>query len=478
LLLASSAYSAARLRRHRLPSLLALWLLIVASMYYAYLLALGSALEPDIVRAALSPDVILAFKQPSAPASPEALARDLSVWAAMAAVAGGWAAFSTIYRRSESREDAVALALAATWLLAAAVSIVFTGLTTPSLAVLTAALAPYLLAALRGAGLASLNDELTMVVAVGAGLSLAIAATYLAVSGLTTAQLMMPLSVGGQALVAGDDYEKLEPAPIWERVAEEIAAISPRKVYVWPYYGAIIEALAGVEATTLDDGAEQLYVAARLLTGDEGEAAYILGSVEGLSPGQAVVVVREVFVGRYEAQTGVVILYPRPVLVQALATRSFIIQGVGDLSNLYTNLQVSGRIEEGVSPFDSGWESEAVVQGFATIMFPGLTGNPADNVARARETLAVKLALDAVFKLSTNGVLLEGCEFIPQTAVYVPGVFLSTPGGGIVQPLFIITETERFEPVKVVMSCPQILSDTGLRVEFTAEMVAIYAWKG
>ncbi len=475
-LAALSLSIAAHLRALRPGLALGVWALLAAFAYYFLLLASGLVAEPDLARGLLGLDPVATLALPAeGGAGAGALLRDLGVWVVLSAAASAWLAYKLVQGKISWDVVAgapLAVGLVAVFALAAEVS----SSLAPSAVALTALTSPMAVRVFRELGLS--GDELGLVIAVGAALGLVITGAYLASQDLDRVQLMVPILAGGQALVDAEDAEEPEPYFLWEEVASVIKESGARKVYVWPSYGNIIEALAGVESTSLDDGYNELFNALAVLTGTEGEASAIISRYEGLAPGEAVVVVREVFLGRYDAQNGVVVLYPRPIVVQSLGTRFFVVQGVADLAHLYTALAFTGRIEEGVSPFDSGWQSEYSIQGFTTVMFPGLLGNPSDNVARARETLLVRLILDSVFKLASDGELLRGCGFIPETAVFVPGAFVAMPGRTVVQPLFIVTDTERFEPLRIVMTCPQIISDTGLIVEFTAEVIGVYLWRG
>ena len=461
--------------RVRLGLVEGLWFLTAPTAYYLLLLAERVAFEPDLVRVAEGLDKVLSvIQQVPQPLNPELLVRDTSLWMVMALVGVAWVIYRGVYG-AKSQDQSTSLSIAVAMALVGVIALSYTSLPAASLATLIALTAPLALRAIKESGIS--GDELGVVVAIGLIIALAIASSYLALNNYERAQLFIPFSAGGQAVMDVEGAEEPSPLLVWKYVADAIADLSPDKVYTWPFYGSIIEALTGVEATSPDDGYDSIFNTLYILSGSEGEAAAVLKQ-EGVEPGKAVIVVREVFLGRYDAQNGVVVMYPRPLPVQSVGTRFFVVQGVGDLNHLYAALTFTGRLEEGISPFESGWQSEYLLQGFTTIMFPGLIGSPPDNVAKAREALTAKLLLDSIFKVATNGKVLGVCNFIPDNAVYVPGVFVAGPGGGLVQPLFIVTETERFEPYKVIVGCPQILRDTGVAVEFTAEVVGIYVWKG
>lgn len=452
-----------------------LWLLVVAVAFYLLLVAGRVAWEPDMVRVSEGLDRVLSvIQQTPSPLSPESLVRDTSLWLIMALAGALWLAYKGLYG-SRGNLYSVSLAILAAAALGGVITLFYTSLPSASLVTLIALSAPLALRAIKDFGL--LGDELGIVVAIGLIVSLVIASSYLALNSYERAQLFIPFSVGGQTVMDVEGAEEPSPLPVWNYVAEAIRQLSPERVYTWPQYGSIIEALTGTEATSPDDGYDYLFNSLYILSGSEGEASAVLKQ-EGVKPGKAVIVVREVFLGRYDARNAVVVMYPRPLVVQSFGTRFFVVQGVGDMNHLYYELTFTRRVDEGTSPFESGWQSEYLLQGYATIMFPGLLGNPAENTARAREAITVKLLLDSIFKISTKGEVLGVCDFIPDNAVYVPGAFIAGPGGGLVQPLFIITETEKFEPYKIIVGCTQILRDTGVAVEFTAEVIGIYVWKG
>lgn len=449
-----------------------------------YILSLlsGFSTKPELVAEALVGvmDLRSIFSQRPDDLSWSFVLRDFGLWGFLALLPVIKALYTYLGTRRLDKVDLFSLSVAVPAATALAISLTYTSL--PILTAITSIsiLSGLSINTLRATGFLSSRDELTLTLASALAVSLVFSGAYIAYSGYQFSLSYAPLTAGSQAIVSNEPQGGPGFSDAWMLAAELLSEADPENsiVYTWPAFAPIIEAMTRLEAVDVSDGELMLFALSRLMVGDEGEASYILSSVEGLKSKQAYIVLREVFLGSYDAQTGLVLLYPRPVLVQSLGSLSFVIQGVGDLNHLYFYLIAAEELEEGSTPFDGGWYSEAVVQGFSTRMFPGLYGNPSDNVSRVRDSLLVKLLIDTVLKLSTNSVIGSGCDFLPGNATFTMGVFLQTPGGGVVQPLFVLEEPENFEIIGAVISCPQILSDTGLRIEFTAEVIAVYKWKG
>ncbi|BAA80983.2 hypothetical protein APE_1973.1 [Aeropyrum pernix K1] len=465
LLLAALVAVAAAMGLARPP--LGFWASTAAVTLSIFALLAGVADAPPEVEASLNlapPTADTILNAAAGPARLESLLRESALWATLAAAGLLYAAYRFYSSASLGSEELLAASLLAA-LAAAAIYSLFNGEMAPQVLVALAPLSAYAVNGLKRLGLTG-EDEMGRVIIISLAIALILSTAYLGQSIYAAFQGYEPTSLSIAPNTASP----------WPAVIEYLNSTDGATVIANPVYKPLIESMAGVRFVNDE------FDVARVLAGTEGGANYVLRDVLSLKPGDAYVVVFEGFLGIYDVNNGLLALYPRPV-AQSFQEAGifFIVNGVYDLNSLFNLLKAGEMVDESVdSPFQTPWASRIVSPGLRVEMFPGLTGEPAENVERVQKTLLVKLLADAVYSLGGEETVFgDGCGFIAGTPSPLLAVFTPTPtGGGQLQPVFTAERPYSFTPLVISMVCPQILSETAERIEFYAEIAAVYVWTG
>ncbi|BAN90707.1 hypothetical protein ACAM_1238 [Aeropyrum camini SY1 = JCM 12091] len=445
------------------------WASTAAITMSIFALLAGVAGAPPEVEAALNlappaADTILGAT--ASPASLEGLLRESALWTVLAAAGMLYVAYRLYSSGVLGGEEVLAVSLLAS-LAAAVIYSRFNSEMAPQAVVALAALSAYAVNALKRVGLSSREDEMGRVIILSLLIALILSTAYLGHSVYAAFQSYQPTSLS---------ITTSAPSP-WPPVIEALnSSGGGATVIANPIYRPLIESGANVRFV------DSAFDVARVLAGTEGGANYILRDVLSLEPGSVYIVVFEGFLGIYDINNNLLALYPRPV-AQSFQEAGvyFIVNGVYDMNSLFTLLKAGEMVDESVaSPFQTPWASRIVSPGLRVEMFPGLTGEPAENVQRVQKTLLVKLLADAVSRLGGEETVFgSGCGFIAGTPSPLLAVFTPTPtGGGQLQPVFTAERPYSFTPKVISMVCPQILSETAERIEFYAEIAAVYVWTG
>ena len=401
--------------------------------------------------------------------------REAGVWLALTLLAYALLVVKWLQGRLETG-DAVLLAITPPLLAAVLLGYASAAYVIPAMTLLalSSSLALWSLEAL---GLKpTLKDDLSASIYLAVIIFLAIQIAYDVNASIVTAPARAPQEASGFGalyLLGGDAETTVSDA--WQRLLQTI----PKDALVVAWGNtAYLLAAKGYRVLGYTEGS--LDLAARILTANEDEATALLRDA-GYTPADNIyVVVHELMLGVYDLQQNAVILYPAPAVTQIQqANIYFVVHGRIDMGRFFEMLKVGDRIPDDVtSPFDTDYATEYINQGVRVFHFPGLIGQPAENLRKSREALVNRLLIDGVFKLGGDEAQRgAGCDFLAETAVYVPAVYTQSQLGGMVQPLFILADTARFEPVASIMSCPSV-TDTGERIEFAAEVIVVYHWTG
>ena len=331
----------------------------------------------------------------------------------------------------------------------------------------------------------SLGDsELRKVVALGIIVLVVLSGTYFIYNSYRVTAYRAPaiLTSGLPSFVTqqGDIVVPLNDA--WIRALEYIKENTSEDALIvsWWDYGYWITVNTG--RRTVADGATinetQIRLLARILTGNENEASYLLRLL-GAEPNNTYIVFYESLLGVYDKNQSVVFLYFRPSISNVESIRSaFITHGMADFPKSFQMLKIGRRIDPfAPSPFNTAYSSEVVEAGYRYFHFPGFTGQPAENVSRVLNALIYGLGVQGIYDLKDKGIFGSGCNFINGTETFIPGVVSSSRPSPRVQPLFIVEGFHRFKPEAIVMSCPYSV-DRGDRIELQAVVVYIYKWLG
>ncbi len=401
--------------------------------------------------------------------------REAGVWLALTIIAYALTAVKLAQARPGAG-DMVLAALFLPLLAALALGLVNAAYVIPAMTLLSL-VSGLALWSLESLGLKpTLRDDLAATVYIAILVFLAIQVAYDVNASIETAPARAPQEASGfGALYLLGGEAETRPSDAWNTALQEIPGDA--LVIAWGNTAYLLAA-KGYRVLGYTEGS--LDLAARVLTANEDEATALLKGA-GYTPADNIyVVVHELVLGVYDIQQNAVLLYPAPAVTQIQgANLYFVAHGRIDMGSFFEMLKVADRIPDDIqSPFDTDYATEYINQGVRVFHFPGLLGQPPENLRKAREALVNRLFIDGVFKLGgEEGKLGAGCDFIAATAVYVPAVYTQSPFGGMVQPLLVVAELGRFEPVAAVLSCPSI-NDTGDRVEFAAELIAVYRWTG
>jgi len=401
--------------------------------------------------------------------------REAGVWLALTIIAYALLIVKWLQGRLGTG-DAVLLALAPPLAASLLLGYITAAYVIPAMILLSLA-AGMALWGLESAGLTpSLRDDLAATVYMAILVFLAIHVAYDVNASLATAPARAPQEAAGFGalyLLGGEAAATASDA--WRLAVEAIPGDA--LVVAWGNTAYLLAA-KGYRVLGYTEG--DINLAARLLTANEDEASALLRDA-GYKPGDNIYfIVHEIMLGVYDVQQNAVILYPAPAVTEVpQANLYFIAHGRVDMGRFFEMLKVADRIPDDVaSPFDTDYATEYVNQGVRAYHFPGLIGQPPENLRKAREALVNRMLIDGVFKLAGEQAMRgAGCGFAAETAIYVPAVYTQSPFGGMIQPLFIVTEMARFQPVAAIISCPSV-NDTGERIEFAAEVIMVYRWTG
>ncbi len=253
----------------------------------------------------------------------------------------------------------------------------------------------------------------------------------------------------------------------------------------WWDYGYWITVNTGRK--TVADGATlngtQIRALARLLTGDEGEANYILKYIFKAEPNNTYVVFYDVFEGVVDKANNMTLLYPKPNVLQEpqAGIPGAILHGMADFPKSTQMLRIAYRIPPFArSVFQTAYSSMYVDnRGQRWLEFPGLVGQPKENVTRVRNALLYKMAINGIESLPKTAVPDATCASIlngTKTALMAVAAARSPTGGYQLQYVFT-TPLKSFKPVAVSISCP-IVNQVGNRYNVFAVVVFIFQWTG
>lgn len=254
----------------------------------------------------------------------------------------------------------------------------------------------------------------------------------------------------------------------------------------WWDYGYWITVNTGRK--TVADGATlnetQIRALARVLTGDEGEANFILRNLFQAEPNNTYIVFYEAFEGVIDLKNNMSIFYPRPGVLQEpqQGLPGAVIHGFADFPKSTQMLRIAYRIPPFTkSVFFTSYSSVYIDNtGQQWLEFPGFVGQPQENVTRVRNALIYKMAINGIYSLPKVAVTDSSCSSIlnrTETAVMAVAAARSPTGGYQIQYLLPEGEFQSFKPVAVSISCP-IVNQLADRYNVFAVMVFIYQWTG
>ncbi len=254
----------------------------------------------------------------------------------------------------------------------------------------------------------------------------------------------------------------------------------------WWDYGYWITVNTG--RRTVADGATlngtQIRALARVLTGDEGEASYLLRTFFKAQPNNTYIVFYDVFQGIIDRENNVTILYPMPSVVSQAqpGVPGAVVHGTADFPKSSQMLRIAYRIDPFTrSIFRTAYSSLYVDNtGASWLEFPGFAGQPEANVTRVRHTLLYQMAINGIQNLPRIAVPDSSCRAIlngTKTSVMAVAVARSLSSGNYQLQYVFAPPLKEFKPVASVISCP-IVNQSGNRYNVVAVIVFIYQWTG
>jgi len=276
----------------------------------------------------------------------------------------------------------------------------------------------------------------------------------------------------------------------WTNALEWIKENTPEDALIvsWWDYGYWITVNTGRK--TVADGATlnetQIRALARLLTGKEGEANYILRNILKAEPNKTYIVVYDIFQGTYDAQNNVFVLNPMPRLLARpqLNTPGAIMHGLGDLPKSFQMLRIGYRVDPFTpSPYNTPYSSIFVDQsGYKWAHFPGFIGQPETNVELVRETLLYKMMINGIPNMIDVAVPDAACQPLIEnaTAAIMTVATSEYYGTGQFQLAYVLPGApfESFQLAAVSIGCPVVQPVEGGNYNIVAVMVFIYQWTG
>ncbi len=272
----------------------------------------------------------------------------------------------------------------------------------------------------------------------------------------------------------------------WLNALDWIKENTPEDALIvsWWDYGYWITVNTGRK--TLADGATinetQIRFLARILTGDEAEATYILKNVFNAEPGKTYIVFYEVFRAIVDPKNNATLIYPLPSIsnIDPNGRIKFVAHGSADFQKSAQMLRIAYKVDPFKPIIDSNYTSFTVdALGGKWYHFPGFTGEPKKNVELVRNTLIYRMAINGIAALPTVAVYDNTtCGELPKYMKTTLMGVVSTAVGGQVQFDYLLPRPMRhFEPVAVSVACP-IVGQVGEGYTAVMVLVFIYQWTG
>jgi len=341
------------------------------------------------------------------------------------------------------------------------------------------------------------GDPLKVLVAIFIVALVGISAAYYGYASYTSNQYRAPqILTGGLTPFTVTDPNTGERTVVvpfngaWTNALEWIKENTPEDALIvsWWDYGYWITVNTGRK--TVADGATlnetQIRALARLLTGDEGEANYILRNILKAEPGKTYIVVYDIFQGVYDAENNVLVLNPMPRILARpqYNTPGAIMHGLGDLPKSFQMLRIGYRIDPFTpTPYNTKYSTIFVDQaGYRWAHFPGFIGQPESNVQLVRETLLYKMMINGIPSIPEVAVPDASCQPLVEnaTAAIMTVATSEYMGTGQFQLAYILPGQpfQTFQPVAVSIGCPIVQPLQNGNYNIVAVLVFIYQWTG
>lgn len=322
-----------------------------------------------------------------------------------------------------------------------------------------------------------LVDDLRLFVALMIVVLVLLSSAYYAKAGYDVNSVRAPqiLTSGLNVLTRGN--EVIVPLnDAWLKALEYLKANTSDDslIITWWDYGYWGSVIAG--RRTVADGSTwnetQIRILARILTGNEDEASALLPMFKA-KPGKTYIVFYEGYLIAIPENSTTALVAPIPQVTRVGFT-TIVSHGVADFPKSFQMLKIGYRIDPfAQSPFGTSYSSETGGGQQQVLHFPGFIGRPASNVDRVLNSLIYKLSIEGIQAIRDKGII-SGCPALNKNFTFTPAVY--DPNQGLV-PVFVKSESKRFTPEAVVVSCFHTEEFLGTK-QIYAVIVFIFKWLG
>ncbi len=339
----------------------------------------------------------------------------------------------------------------------------------------------------------AVKDPLRLIAAGFVIVLIGLSAAYYGVNAYRTMSLSAPqiLTSGMTALTVADPNtgERRVVVPLnkaWINALEWIKNNTREDALIvsWWDYGYWITVNTGRK--TIADGSTynetQIRFLARVLTGDEGEASYILRDIFRAEPNNTYIVFYEVFRGFIDTERNVALFYPMPSIQQIdpAGRLFFVAHGSADFQKSAQMLRIAYRVDPFGDILNSNYSSFTVDPvGRKWFHFPGFTGEPKKNVETVRNTLLYKMAISGIPDLPRVAVVDESTcgNLMENMTGSLMAVVKYSMQGAFQFDYLLPPPTPGFQPAAISISCP-VVQQAPNGYQVVAVMVFIYQWTG
>ncbi len=274
--------------------------------------------------------------------------------------------------------------------------------------------------------------------------------------------------LGGQRVVPLNDA--------WIRALEYIRANTSEDSLIvsWWDYGYWISVDGGRRSVA--DGSTynetQIRILARILTGNEDEASYLLRFFNA-QPNNTYIVFYEAYVMYRPENSTTVYVFP---IFSAPPGANSVIYGAADFPKSFQMLRIGYRIDPfAPSPFGTGYSTQRIMGGTIYYYFPGFIGEPRSRVENVLNSLIYRLSVEGLKHIPSKGIVTGHCNTLANTTTTIPAFY--DPATRSILEIRLQGETRRFTPEAIFTSC--FHSETGLGyTQDLAVIVFMFKWTG
>ncbi|MDM7275993.1 MAG: STT3 domain-containing protein [Thermoprotei archaeon] len=274
--------------------------------------------------------------------------------------------------------------------------------------------------------------------------------------------------LGGQSVVPLNDA--------WIRALEYMRTNTSEDALIvsWWDYGYWIS-VDGKRRSVADGSTyneTQIRILARILTGNEDEASYLLRFFRA-QPNNTYIVFYEAYIIYRPENLTTAYVFP---IFSAPPGANSIIYGAADFPKSFQMLRIGYRINPfAPSPFGTEYSTQRVMGGNIYHYFPGFIGEPRSKAENVLNSLIYRLSVEGLNHIPSKGILTGQCNALANATTTIPAFY--DPATRSILELRLQGETRRFTPEAIFVSCFQ--SEIGLGyAQDLAVIVFMFKWTG